>query len=63
MPLSTKLSRIEVIAIQQLLLLQQVIDYIEEHIKDEIAPESLATMQDIPLTIFIGFFRSIQAIP
>jgi AraC family transcriptional regulator len=44
MPLSKKLNRFEVIAIQQLLLLQQVIDYIEEHIKDEIAPESLATM-------------------
>jgi AraC family transcriptional regulator len=44
MPLSKKLNRFEVIAIQQLLLLQQVIDYIEEHIKDEIAPESLANM-------------------
>lgn len=32
------------IDIQQLLLLQQVIDYIEEHIKDEIDPEKLAKM-------------------
>lgn len=30
------------IYIQQLLLIQQVIDYIEEHIKDEIDPENLA---------------------
>lgn len=31
-------------AIQQLLLLQQVIDYIDEHIKDEIKAEELATL-------------------
>jgi AraC family transcriptional regulator len=34
----------EVIHIQQLLLTQQVIDYIEEHIKDEMDPENLAKM-------------------
>jgi AraC family transcriptional regulator len=33
-----------VIPIQQLHILQQVVDYIEEHIKDEIDPESLAKM-------------------
>jgi AraC family transcriptional regulator len=33
-----------VIPIQQLILLQQVIDYIEEHIKNEIDPEKLAKM-------------------
>lgn len=32
------------IAIQQLLLLQQVIDYIDEHIKEEINPVELATL-------------------
>ena len=32
------------IHIQQLLLIQQVIDYIEEHIKDEMDPENLAKM-------------------
>jgi AraC family transcriptional regulator len=32
----------EVIDIQQLLLLQQIIDYIEDHIRDEIDPENLA---------------------
>ncbi|MFJ7972981.1 helix-turn-helix domain-containing protein [Psychrobacillus sp. NPDC096389] len=31
-------------AIQQLLLLQQVIDYIDEHIKEDINPEELATL-------------------
>jgi AraC family transcriptional regulator len=33
-----------VVHIQQLLLLQQVIDYVEDHIKDEIKPEDLAKM-------------------
>ncbi|GGA45070.1 AraC family transcriptional regulator [Psychrobacillus lasiicapitis] len=32
------------IAIQQLLLLQQVIDYIDEHIKEDIHPEELANL-------------------
>ncbi|WHY01260.1 helix-turn-helix transcriptional regulator [Neobacillus sp. DY30] len=36
--------RFEVIHIQQLLLIQQVIDYIEEYIKEEIDPEYLAKM-------------------
>ncbi|WP_342513788.1 AraC family transcriptional regulator [Sporosarcina sp. FSL K6-1522] len=34
----------QAIAIQQVLLLQQIIDYIEEHIKEEIKPEKLAKM-------------------
>ncbi len=35
---------LEVIVIQQLFILQQVIDYIEDHIKEEIAPDRLAKM-------------------
>ncbi|MFP7300304.1 helix-turn-helix domain-containing protein [Neobacillus niacini] len=44
MLLSKKLNRYEVSDIQQLLLLQQVIDYIEEHIREEIEPEHLAKL-------------------